>query len=117
MKKAFFITILLISTFSLKAQEKNTFDLTIEITGMDTDKGKVFIALYNSEKNFLKSTKDTKGTNAVVKDKKAIAHFKGLKKAGLAGADLGIKLCQYNIKGIQVQLSLQWLHHGYGRPC
>ncbi|MDB4517005.1 hypothetical protein N9089_05335, partial [Crocinitomicaceae bacterium] len=34
-------------------------------------------------------------------------HFKGFKKAGLAGADLGIKLCQYNTKGTQVQLSLQ----------
>jgi len=70
-------------TFTIIAQE-DTFDLTIEISGMESDTGKVYIALYNSEANFLKSTKDTKGTKAIVKDKKAVAYFKGLKKGEYA---------------------------------
>ena len=69
--------------FSLNAQE-DTFDLTIEITGMSTDKGKVFLALFNSENTFLKSSKENKGANAIVKNRKAIAHFKGLKKGDYA---------------------------------
>ena len=80
MKKLFLIAVFIFSgIISLQAQEE-TFDLTIEISGMDTDTGKVFIALYNSKENFLKSSKDTKGTSAVVTNKKAVAYFKGLKK-------------------------------------
>ena len=69
--------------FSTKAQEQ-TYDLTIEVSGMDTDKGKIFIALFTSKDTFLKSGKATKGTNAVVKDGKATAYFRGLKKGDYA---------------------------------
>ncbi|MFY9242784.1 MAG: DUF2141 domain-containing protein [Polaribacter sp.] len=51
---------------------------------MNTDTGKVFLALYNSPETFLKTSEDTKGTNAVVKGKKAVAYFKGLKKGEYA---------------------------------
>ena len=77
------LAIIFLWTFSLQAQEE-TFDLKVEITGMDTDKGKVFLALYNSEATFLKKSEDTKGANAIVKDKRAIAIFKGLKKGEYA---------------------------------
>ena len=77
------LAIIFLGTFSLQAQEE-TFDLKVEITGMDTDKGKVFLALYNSEATFLKKSEDTKGENAIVKDKRAIAIFKGLKKGEYA---------------------------------
>ena len=77
------LAIIVLGTFSLQAQEE-TFDLKVEITGMDTDKGKVFLALYNSEATFLKKSEDTKGANAIVKDKRAIAIFKGLKKGEYA---------------------------------
>jgi uncharacterized protein (DUF2141 family) len=77
------LAIIFLGTFSLQAQEE-TFDLKVEITGMDTDKGKVFLALYNSEATFLKKSEDTKGANAIVKDKRAIAIFKGLKKGEYA---------------------------------
>ncbi len=84
MKKLFLtVAIIFSGILSLQAQEE-TFDLTIEISGMDTDKGKVFIALYNSKENFLKSSKDNKGTSAIVKNKKAVAYFKGLKKGEYA---------------------------------
>lgn len=77
------LAIIFLGTFSLQAQ-KETFDLKVEITGMYTDKGKVFLALYNSEATFLKKSEDTKGANAIVKDKRAIAIFKGLKKGEYA---------------------------------
>jgi len=77
------LAIIFLGTFSLQAQEE-TFDLKVEITGMDTDKGKVFLALYNSEATFLKKSEDTKDANAIVKDKRAIAIFKGLKKGEYA---------------------------------
>jgi uncharacterized protein (DUF2141 family) len=77
------LAIIFLGTFSLQAQEE-TFDLKVEITGMDTDKGKVFLALYNSEATFLKKSEDTKGANAIVKEKRAIAIFKGLKKGEYA---------------------------------
>lgn len=77
------ITLLLLGFSNSNAQE-DTFELTVEITGMEVDKGKVFLALYNSEDTFLKSSKTTKGTNAIVKDGKATAYFKGLKKGEYA---------------------------------
>ena len=81
MKNLFLIaTFILCGTFATQAQEKETFDLTIEISGMDTDKGKVFIAIYDSEETFLKSGGSTKGAFAVVKNKKATAYFKDLEK-------------------------------------
>lgn len=67
---------------TMQAQQEETFDLTIEITGMSKNTGKVFIALYDKKESFLKN--DAKGTNAVVENKKAIAHFKGLKKGEYA---------------------------------
>lgn len=84
MKKILFTLTLLLSITSLVNAQENTFELTVEISGMETDKGKVFLALYNSKENFLKSSKTTKGTNAVVKNGKAIAYFKGLQKGEYA---------------------------------
>ena len=85
MKKILIIaTYILSTTFIINAQESKTFDLTIEVSGMDTDLGKVFIALYNSEATFLKSSKTTKGTFAIVKNGKATGSFKGLKQGEYA---------------------------------
>ena len=84
MKKILLAITLLLLGFSNSNAQEDTFELTVEITGMEVDKGKVFLALYNSEDTFLKSSKTTKGTNAIVKDGKAIAYFKGLKKGEYA---------------------------------
>lgn len=81
MKRLFLgITFILIGLCT-NAQEEQTFDLTIEILGMSTDTGKVFIALCDKKEDFLKNGK---GTDAVVKDKKAVAYFKNLKKGDYA---------------------------------
>lgn len=80
-KNLLIITFVCFGILTTKAQEE-TFDLTIEIVGIRKDTGKVFLALYDKKETFLKS--NSKGTKAVVENKKAIAQFKGLKKGEYA---------------------------------
>jgi len=83
-KKLLIITFICFGILTTKAQEEETFDLTVEITGITTDAGKVFIAVYDKQENFLKDTEKSLKTNVVVENKKAIAKFKGLKKGEYA---------------------------------
>ena len=75
------LAILFSGIFSTNAQESETFDLTIEVKGIKENKGKIFIAIYDSEENFLKKEI---GVIAEVKDKKATGILKGLKKGSYA---------------------------------
>ncbi|PQJ82486.1 DUF2141 domain-containing protein [Polaribacter glomeratus] len=75
------LAILFSGIFSTNAQESETFDLTIEVKGIKENKGKIFIAIYDSEENFLKKEI---GVIADVKDKKATGILKGLKKGSYA---------------------------------
>jgi len=82
MKKTILILAIIFSgIFYTNAQEKETFDLTIEVKGINKNKGKIFIAIYDSEENFLKKEI---GVIAEVKDKKATGILKGLKKGSYA---------------------------------
>ena len=84
MKKVFLTIIFIVSgiaSTNAQEEEEEAFNLIIEISGMSTDTGKVFIAIYDTKENFLKKGK---GTNAIVKDLKAVAHFKNLKKGEYA---------------------------------
>ena len=60
------------------AQEKETHTITVNISGMKNDKGKVYVALYNSEKSFLKE--EVKGDIVQINNKKAVVIFKNMKK-------------------------------------
>ncbi len=83
MKHIFLISILFLSGISAKpAQESTKATLTVEMSGMDSDKGAVFVAIYKGEENFLK--KRYKGDVVKITDKKAIAVFKGLEKGEYA---------------------------------
>ena len=83
MKNLFLIWISVFgSLFIPHGQENKTHTITVTISGMKSDKGDVYIALYNSEKNFLK--KEFKGTIVQVTDLKAIAFFKNIKKGTYA---------------------------------
>ncbi len=81
-KNLLIITFICFGILTTKAQEEETFDLTIEIVGIKKNTGKVFLALYDKEETFLKS--NSKGIKATVENKKAIAQFKGLKKGTYA---------------------------------
>ncbi len=77
MQKVILTLILIITSFFVsQAQEKKGNKITVTITGMESDKGAVFVALYNSEKDFLK--KGFKGDIVKVTNKKATAIFKNI---------------------------------------
>lgn len=84
MKKIILSIAILFSTVHLfQAQETihETFDLTIEIKGIQNNNGKIYIAIYDSEATFLKKAQ---GVIAEIKDKKSTGVFKGLKKGTYA---------------------------------
>lgn len=84
MKKTLLISlIILLQVIKANAQEE-TYKLTVNVSGMETNEGKLFIALYTSEDNFLKNSDKTRGTRVIVKNKKAVAYFKDLKKGEYA---------------------------------
>jgi len=64
------------------AQEKETIELTIEVTVTKYHKGKIFLAIYNSKENFLKNV--YKGSSSKVIDGKAFLKFTGIKKGTYA---------------------------------
>ena len=72
--------LLLIATFifsgilSVTAQEKH--NVTLEFNGMKSDKGNLYVAVYNKEDNFLK--KALKGTIVKVVNKKATVTLKDI---------------------------------------
>ena len=70
--------LLLMPVLSIQAQEKESHAVTIRISGMNVDKGNVYVALYNSEATFLETP--YKGSVSKVIDKKATATFNGIEK-------------------------------------
>jgi uncharacterized protein (DUF2141 family) len=61
---------------SSSSQEKESFTLTIEISGLKSNKGTVITGIYNSQIGFLK--KQYKSDVAKIKNKKATIVFKNL---------------------------------------
>ena len=84
MKYSVILCLLFITSFfSVHAQDE-TFSLTVEISGIKKNKGKVFLALADNAKDFLKKTNKTLGKTSTFKDGKAFIHFKNLKKGNYA---------------------------------
>ncbi|WP_298780429.1 DUF2141 domain-containing protein [uncultured Polaribacter sp.] len=78
MKKSLLtIAFILTVNLSIKAQETATFNLTINVEGIESNTGKIYIAIYDNEASFLKTSK---GIIADINDKKSIGVFKNLKK-------------------------------------
>ena len=77
MKKFFSTIVFLVLCYNTSfSQEVEKYTITVTISGMKSDKGAVYIALYNSEKDFLK--KSFKGKIVKVSAKKATAVFKNI---------------------------------------
>jgi uncharacterized protein (DUF2141 family) len=75
MQRIILIAVLFLSgILSSLAQDKNTITLNFE--GMKSDKGSLFIALYNTEDSFLKEP--IKGTIVKIVDKKATVILKDI---------------------------------------
>ncbi|MEO9569758.1 MAG: DUF2141 domain-containing protein [Polaribacter sp.] len=75
MKNLLLITAFIFSgIFSTSAQEKHT--VTLDFKGMKSDKGNLYVAIYNKEESFLK--KPLKGTIVKIVDKKATVTLKDI---------------------------------------
>jgi len=74
MKHVLYIVILL---FTITTVAQNEYTLTIEFEEIAFEKGKLFVALYNTEDSFLK--KPVQGTIVEVNNGKATAVFNNLK--------------------------------------
>ena len=85
MKKIFLTITLLFSGISfLSAQETTSekFSITVKMTGFNSNKGKVFIAVFNKKENFL--GKRYKGGFTKIENKKATFTFEGIEKGEYA---------------------------------
>lgn len=84
MKKIFlFISIIHFNLQTIKAQDE-TFTLTVEVFGLKSNNGKVFLAVFDNEETFLKTDKEIKGMSVNIENNKATTQFKGLKKGDYA---------------------------------
>lgn len=73
------IKIILISLFSIfvsNAQQSKGFDVTINVSNLNSNKGKVFVALYNQESHFLK--KQIKGEISPIENNTCTVTFKNI---------------------------------------
>lgn len=82
MKKLLFIaTFIFCGIFATSAQEE-IYDLTIHISGLNSDKGTLMVAIYNKKAAFLK--REVKGDIVKINGRKSIVSFKNLPKGEYA---------------------------------
>ena len=75
------IALIFTSILTTTAQEE-TFDLTVNISGLSSDKGTLLVGVYNKKEDFL--NKQFKGEISKIKDKKSVVIFKDLPKGEYA---------------------------------
>jgi uncharacterized protein (DUF2141 family) len=75
------IALILTGIFSTTAQEES-FNLTVNISGLSSNQGTLMVAIYNTPKSFLNT--QYKGVIVKINDKKSIATFNDLPKGEYA---------------------------------
>jgi uncharacterized protein (DUF2141 family) len=81
--KNFILTIALILTSILSTNgQEETFNLTVNISGLNNNKGTLMVGVYNSKEKFLNTT--FKGEIVKIENKKSVAIFKNLPKGEYA---------------------------------
>ena len=78
MQKIIITLVLFISSSLFVVAQEQIHNLTVEITGMKSNTGTVFVSLYNKNSSFLKN--GYKETIAKISNKKAIVTFKNIPK-------------------------------------
>ena len=76
MQRIILLASLFLFSFIQKVTAQETHTITVEFNGMESDKGNLYVALYDKEKDFLK--KSIKGEIVKISDKKATAVFKNI---------------------------------------
>ena len=79
--KKIILLIAIVFTGIFTAQEQ-TFDLTVNISGLNSDEGTLLVGIYNKKETFL--NKQFKGDLVKIKDKKSVVIFKKLPKGEYA---------------------------------
>lgn len=82
MKKLLLIFAIVFSGIQTTNAQENTFDLTVNISGLNSNNGTLLVGIYNKKENFLK--KQFKGDIVKIKDKKSVVIFKNLPKGEYA---------------------------------
>ena len=76
MQRIILLAGLFLITFVNKVRAQETHTITIEFKGMESDKGNLYVALYDKKTDFLK--KSIKGEIVKITDKKATAVFENI---------------------------------------
>lgn len=71
--------------FSLNAQEEK-FDLTIEVSGIKSNTGKIYVAIFNNANDYLKEKKEFSGAIEKVRKGKSIVYLKNIKNGEYAAS-------------------------------
>ncbi|REG87275.1 Uncharacterized conserved protein, DUF2141 family [Winogradskyella sediminis] len=74
--KLIVITVINVLSFQLESQE--THAITVSVEGVSSNKGQMFIALYNAETRFLESS--YKGTASAIENNKCVVTFNDIPK-------------------------------------
>jgi uncharacterized protein (DUF2141 family) len=83
MRKLILIVVFIFSgLFSTNGQENETYTLTVNVSGLESNKGKVLIALFNEKKQFLKNR--FKEGMTIINNKKITYVFEGIPKGEYA---------------------------------
>ncbi len=82
MKKLILLIAFIFSGILTTNAQEETFVLTVNIAGLNSNKGTLMVAVYNKKENFLK--KQFKGALSKIENNKAIIVFKNLPKGEYA---------------------------------
>ena len=82
MKKLILILAFIFSGISTTNAQEETFNLTVNISGLSSNKGTLMVGIYNKKEHFL--NKQFKGDLAKIENKKSVVVFKNLPKGEYA---------------------------------
>lgn len=82
MKKLILILAFIFSGISTTNAQEETFNLTVNISGLSSNKGTLMVGIYNKKEHFL--NKQFKGDFAKIENKKSVVVFKNLPKGEYA---------------------------------
>lgn len=82
MKNLFFTIVFIFTSILYTNAQEETFNLTVNISGLSSDKGTLLVGVYNKKEDFL--NKQFKSEISKIEDKKSIIIFKNLPKGEYA---------------------------------
>lgn len=78
MKNKFLLIIFILCAIQTSKAQEQTFNLTVNISGLNSSDGNLLVGIYNKKKSFLK--KPIKSTIIKIENKKALVLFRNLPK-------------------------------------